>query len=278
MNRRAISSDADVALPMFAGSGADFFLRARAYSNVAPAQRVLVAIVPCPGDWELVRRKLWYRIPVRSAPAFDYAHVAFYLGHRSFGQRAWQIGHWASVENRHIVTRRELFPDKTDEARAGNTYFKLGLGELRALPRPIVSRRGRFSVFCATTLNKLLGADELNDLRHDSPLEDELWRGLKAYKIEAERQWHINAGPRHYCLDFAVFCARGGLNIECDGDSYHANAQKGREDNIRNNDLTREGWAVLRFNTHQIVHEMGECLETIRATIAQRGDIRALDF
>lgn len=153
--------------------------------------------------------------------------------------------------------------------------MKLEIGELKALPRPIISRRARFLVFLSTTLEKLHGADELNDLWHESPLEDEMWSGLKNEGIEAERQWRLKAGQRNYCLDFAVFCARGGLNIECDGDSYHTDLEKSR-DNIRNNALTVDGWAVLRFNTRQIVHEIGACLQEVRATVSERGGVQEM--
>ena len=233
-----------------------------------------MALLPSLRDWEIVQREGWYRIPCRSAPPSNYGHIAFYFGHKKFGERAWQISHWATIEREQTLTRRQLFPDEAEHARAGREYLKLSLGELKTLPRPIASRRARYLVFLSTTLEKLRGADELNDLWHDSPLEDEMWHGLKTHGIEAERQWFLTANRRRYCLDFAVFCARGGLNIECDGDSYHANAAKSREDNVRNNALTLDGWAVLRFSTQQIAHELGACLNEVRGTIAQRGGVQ----
>lgn len=119
-------------------------------------------------------------------------------------------------------------------------------------------------------MEKLFNAEDFNDLWHESPLEDEMWHGLRSCGIAAERQWFLSAGGRRYCLDFAVFCERGGLNIECDGDSYHANSEKSREDNVRNNALTSQGWAVLRFTTEQIVYEMPACLRDLRDHRAAR--------
>lgn len=260
-----------------ANRGAFLFPRAREYSNVLPSQRVLVALLPSLRDWELVQNEGWYRIPCKSAPPSNYGHIAFYFGSKEFGARAWQISHWATIAREETLTRRQLFPLESQHPRASALYFKLSLQALQELPRPIVSRRARFLVFLSTTLPKLRGADELNDLWHQSPLEDELWHGLKTNDIEAERQWRLRAGQRNYCLDFAVFCARGGLDIECDGDSYHANSEKSRDDNARNNALTRDGWAILRFSTAQIVGEMAECLRQVRETISQRGGVQSCD-
>ena len=222
----------------------------------------------------MVRTQGWYWIPSKSAPPSDYDHIAFYFANKGFGERAYQIGWMAKVDSYRTMSRGHLFPSEPFHPRADEPYLKINLGLLQQLPRPIVSRRERFLVFFATTLDKLRHADELNDLWHDSPLEDEMWHGLKQQSIEAERQWRIKAGKRDYCLDFAVFCARGGLNIECDGDTYHANPEKSRVDNVRNNALTHKGWAVLRFNTHQIAHEMADCLHEVRSTITERGGVQ----
>ena len=258
---------------MTPGQAGWLFPRAAQYRRVLPSQRVLVALLPTPHDWEIVREEGWYRIPVKSAPPSNYGHIAFYFGAKSFGKEAYQVAWWATLKREQTVLRRDLFPDAPAHPRADLPYLKLELGELKALPNPIVSRRARFLVFLSTTLSKLHGAQELNDLWHESPLEDEMWDGLKNDGIEAERQWRLKAGRKNYCLDFAVFCARGGLNIECDGDAYHTSPEKSREDNERNNALTSDGWAVLRFNTQQIVHELPHCLREVRDTISGRGGV-----
>ncbi|CAA9581533.1 MAG: hypothetical protein AVDCRST_MAG18-3210 [uncultured Thermomicrobiales bacterium] len=37
-------------------------------------------------------------------------------------------------------------------------------------------------------------------------------------RVLAERQEFVTAKGRNYALDFAVYCARGKINIETDGD------------------------------------------------------------
>ena len=274
---QAAAPTASAARPVGAGRAALVFGGGCDYAG-ASAERVLVALLPRARDWDIARLQGWYRIPVASAPPQDFEHLAFYLGHASFGARAWQIEHFAAIERVQTVTRRELFPDQSRHPRAGQAYFKFDLGALQTLERPIISRRARYEVFIPTTLAKLHGAVELNDLFHPSPLEDALWAALRERQIEAERQWFLSAGGARYCLDFAVFCAGGKINIECDGDSYHANAEKSRQDNDRNNALTGEGWAILRFNTHQIRYEMPQCLKVIQGTIRRHGGMKTFDL
>lgn len=256
---------------------ASLFGAARDYKDVLPSQRVLVALLKEPSDWETVQEQGWYRIPQKSAPPANYGFLAFYCGSKAFGADAWQIKHWARVAKQQTVRRRDLFPEAFAHPRADELYQKISVADLQALPRPIVSRRARFLVFLQTTLSKLHAAEELNDLWHESPLEDAMWDGFKRENIEAERQWRLTAGRQNYCLDFAVFCARGGVNVECDGDSYHTSAESSRHDNARNNALTSQGWAVLRFNTQQITQELGACLQEVRATVSSRGGIALLD-
>jgi hypothetical protein len=63
-----------------------------------------------------------------------------------------------------VTTRRQLLPDEADHPRANDCYYKLELGPLERLPRPIPSHRLRRITFIATTLDRLLNAQEINDL------------------------------------------------------------------------------------------------------------------
>jgi hypothetical protein len=63
-----------------------------------------------------------------------------------------------------VVKRRELFPEEPWHPRAEDEYYRVELGPLQRLARPVVSRRLRRVTFIATTLGKLLNAQEINDL------------------------------------------------------------------------------------------------------------------
>lgn len=219
------------------------------HERVLPADQVLVALLNNERDLRIAREEHWYRIPVHAAPAFvrTCRILAFYQT-KVFKTDGWAINYVADIHKRETVTRLDLFPYQPHHVRAHEPYWKLHLGEVRRLPQPIISRRGRRIVFISTIRDKFDHARELNDLFHDSPLEDRLWEMLKSERIEAERQVYESVGKKNYCLDFALFCQNGRVDVECDGDTWHATPEQIPQDNERNNDLEKKGWAVLRFN------------------------------
>jgi very-short-patch-repair endonuclease len=146
---------------------------------------------------------------------------------------------------------------------------------LQRLARPIPSLRQRRITFIETTWDKLTLAEEINDLYDDSPLENRLWTELKRLKIRAERQEWVDVDKRKYALDFAVYCSKGKLDIETDGDEWHANPEKAAKDNLRDNDLESQGWQQLRFTTHQVQEQMSNyCIPTIAETINTLGGVQ----
>lgn len=240
--------------------------------QVPPAQQVLVALMNNKRDFAVARDEHWYRIPVKSAPGAVVAqHIAFYQT-KVFGDEGWAVNYWTEIKKRQIVKRRALFPDQPGHAHADD-YYRLELGELLKLSRPIVSRRGRRIVFIPTTLKKFHNALEINDLFHESPLEDVLWEAFKTQRIEAERQYYLTVRKANYCLDFALFCDRGHIDVECDGDTWHADRDRIPADNARDNALTTQGWAVLRFNSRALHDELPNCMRKVRDTINQRGGL-----
>jgi hypothetical protein len=143
------------------------------------APRVLVAVVPSLADWERVCREGWYRIPLRRAPqriGADY--LAFYHPGCFEGLR-WAIHYYAPILRYGVAPRRELLPEEAAHARADELYYKLELGPLQRLPRPIPSLRLRRVTFIHTDLAALLQATEINDLWRRPAPRERLWRGLQ---------------------------------------------------------------------------------------------------
>ncbi len=117
-------------------------------------------------------------------------------------------------------------------------------------------------------------AIEINDLYDESSLEDKLWLELKRRQIFAERQEYITVNKHNYFLDFAIYCAKGRIDVETDGDYWHANPEKSVEDNLRDNDLKTAGWQVLRFSTSQIQEQAAEyCVSTVVKNINKFGGV-----
>lgn len=235
---------------------------------------VLVAILPTRADFAILREQGWYRIPREKAPRrWPPRWMAFYQT-KDFGAEAFAVKYYGRVREIRLVARRALFPNDPPNPKTEREYYQIWLESLERLERPIPSRRLRRVLFIPTTWRKLHTATEINDLYDDSPLEDALWAELKRLEIAAERQWGIELSDAFYFLDFALFCARGKLDLETDGDRWHADPARIPADNRRNNALAAGGWQVLRFNTAQIREEMAEyCVPAITETINRLGGL-----
>jgi very-short-patch-repair endonuclease len=96
---------------------------------------------------------------------------------------------------------------------------------------------------------------------------------LKENNITAERQYFVHAGRNLYCLDFAAFCKKGNLNIECDGDAYHIGKEKAAKDNRRDNYLTKKGWSILRYSTTQLENP-ADCIAEIKESLYRKGGLQ----
>jgi very-short-patch-repair endonuclease len=239
---------------------------------------VLVAILPKLLDFEIARTRLWYRVPLdqvhgRLRDCWPPKWLAFYQP-KVFGAEAHSINYFGRVVNIREVARHELFPDEPHDDRSLRRYCQLFLEDLRRTERPIRSPSWRRINFIPTTWRKFVAAAEINDLFDDSPLEDLVWSEFKSRGIPAQRQWRIELGGRSYFLDFAIYCASGKLDVETDGDTWHANPERAAADNLRDNDLQSDGWKLLRFGTRQIREKLGQyCVPKVVETINTMGGI-----
>ncbi len=250
---------------------------ARVADSRHPPVDALVAIARTRESFARAVDEHWYHLPLDKAPpalrAGQVQTVAFYLP-GSFGAEAFQVTYAAPLLATATMTRRELFPHEPDHPRAGVEYMRLSLGEVERLPRPIPSQRLRRIVVFTTTRAKLEAATEINDLFHASPLEDRVWDELKQGGVAAEREYFV-PGDRNgmYALDFAIFGQQRNLDVECDGDLYHATPSRARYDNRRNNFLTSRGWSVLRFDTAHIREDLPTVMAQIHAAIRDCGGL-----
>ncbi len=131
---------------------------------IEPDDRVLVCLMNNPRDLEIARWDHWYRIPVRHAPADYLADIlAFYLT-AAFGDEKWAIHEYARVRGHELVRRVDLFPDQPDHPRANDLYYKMQLGPLQRLSRPIPSLRWRRITFLQTTGDRFLNALDVGEL------------------------------------------------------------------------------------------------------------------
>ena len=179
-----------------------------------PEDRVLVAYMPRPSDFALAQREGWYRIPQAHAPKGLHAeYIAFYFGQR-FGEMKWAIHFYAERKGHELTTRALLFPDQADHPRAGNFYYKVQLGPLQKLERPIVSLRWRRVTFVHTTWDRFQDATELNDLFIDGgEYVDRLYATLKERGLQPERNYVVREPGATYEVPLAVLCGDGHVEV-----------------------------------------------------------------
>lgn len=180
-----------------------------------PEDRVLVAFVPRPADFELVKKEGWYRVPQRHAPKGLHAeYFAFYFGRR-FGEEKWAIHYYARNLGHELLLRRDLLPDEADHPRAGEKYYKVQLGSLKRREHPIISLRWRRVTFIHTTWDRFEDALEINDLFVEGgPYVDRLYATLKERGIQAERNYHVAEGSVEYEIPLIVPCINGWIEID----------------------------------------------------------------
>lgn len=179
-----------------------------------PEDRVLVAYVPRPSDFDIVRRQGWYRIPQRYAPkGLNAEYLAFYFGSK-FGEEKWAIHYYARRAGHELVRRRDLLPDEPDHPRADDIYYKVQVEDLRKLAQPIVSLRWRRVTFVHTTWDRFRDATEINDLFIEGgPYVDRLYATLKDRGIRAERDYRVDDDTAEHVVALSVPTRDGRVNV-----------------------------------------------------------------
>jgi hypothetical protein len=141
---------------------------------------VMVAILPSPKDLEIARVLGWYRIPMRMAPKIvDVDYMVFYqtgkfpLGHDSL------IESFAEVCGHELTTRAELIRDEPNHPHAQEEYYKIQLGPLTPLPKPIPAHKWKRITFFYTLGNLVNEALTIKDLMVKSDDREILWKSLR---------------------------------------------------------------------------------------------------
>lgn len=162
-------------------------------SYMSPSALILVAIIPKPEDLQVARVLGWYRIPIRTAPRIlNVDYLAFYQP-ASFTDRKWRVEYLAPVLGHELATRIELLKEENDHPRADEEYFKIQLGPIQQLIRPIIAGEWKRFTFLYTTGEYFRRAKELTELTVRPGERRRLWKALRergsqipAYQAEQE--------------------------------------------------------------------------------------------
>ncbi|MCJ7648561.1 MAG: endonuclease domain-containing protein [Candidatus Lokiarchaeota archaeon] len=247
-------------------------------SKTKSKEELLVGIVNRVSDFKIIKNQHWYRIPIDKAEKhlkrrWPPKWIAFYYTTK-IKDYSQTIINYAQITDITKASRKELFPFEKKTHKAHRNYYKISFERLLTLPKPILSQRKRVIIFIQTTYKKFMNAVEINDLFDDSNLENKLWAEFKKNRISAERQEVVKVDDNFYFLDFAIHCKKGKLDVETDGDKYHHNPASALKDNLRSNDLTTNGWSVIRFNSQQIREKIElYCIPMVKVNINNLGGI-----
>lgn len=141
---------------------------------------ILVGILPEKRDLEIARLLGWYRIPLKSAPkVIDVDYIAFYQTNEFGKQHRWKIENICPVRGHELVSRAELFHDERDHPRANEEYFKIMLGQIITLPRPIITTEWKRITFLYTLGELFNKAESISQLVVRSEERQSLWQSLR---------------------------------------------------------------------------------------------------
>lgn len=169
----------------------------------ADTDLILVAILPDPSDLELARLLGWYRIPFKNAPkVISVDYLAFYQTAAFDDQNKWQIRFIAPVRGHELTTRSQLFRDQTDHPRANEEYYKIQIGDLIRLNRPIMADRWRRITFFYTTGILLKNASSIRDLVVEGEEREILWKSLRERALQSNETNTLQSELDYFDIDF----------------------------------------------------------------------------
>jgi hypothetical protein len=210
---------------------------------------VLVAVVTTQEDLWRATKEGWYRIPVRSAPGRLAAEYLAFYQTRAFPPGERFLIRWiAPVKGYLLATRRQLIPAEPEHPRATDQYFRVSLGNVAELSRPIPSARLRRVTFIPTTLGRLQEAREINDLWIRDSAQERLWKAFQQAGVEAECQYPLRDDLPQCLADFAVFCQHGRIAVAIEDASGQPTQVSGGRTSLSDYLASAESWVLVRVS------------------------------
>ncbi len=224
-------------------------------------RRVLVAVMNNPRDLRRAASEGWYRIPQRRAPrrlGADY--LAFYQTGAFRGHpEAHTVTFYAPVRGYRLLTRRELLPQEPLHPRADEFYFRIDIGPLIRLNRPVPAARLRRVTFIPTTLGHLLRAQDVTELFLDLDPLQTLWQALQAHRLRPLAHRLVGEWP----VDIALRAQGGYLGIRLSPEETGT-----RERMVR---YRGEPWLVLEVSQARLQEDLEGCLREIGVALLELG-------
>ena len=220
-----------------------------------PEDRVLVAVMNRPSDFDIARTQRWYRIPAEKAGrGAHFEYIAFYFT-AAFAEEKWSIHYYARQLGHELAERRDLLPDEPDHSRASLPYYKVQLGPLLRRVPPIASLRWRRISFIHTTWDRFEAAQEINDLFAEcEEFVDRLYHALREEGLGPERCYPLRESGGEYVVSLAIPCREGVVAVD-----------------VTTEDEAASPAQALRFTPEAAMAETEACLSTIRDQVDRWG-------
>lgn len=251
---------------------------------------VLVAVVNNIDDLRRAASEGWYRIPQRRAPrrvAADF--LAFYqTGAFRNQEEAQTVTYYAATRRYRLVTRRELLPAEADHPRAEDFYFRIELGPLLRLEKPLPSASLRRITFIHTTLDRLFHSSDVKELFVKEDPFDAFWQTLRANRLRPLPNRIFEQQP----VDITLRARSGYVGIRWHTDAENASIQEPAYARIAGSppdhaptplgatvanaetsprSAGRERWEVLTISPAQAETDLDGCLRRIGAALIRMG-------
>jgi len=224
---------------------------------------VLIGVVKRKEDLEHLRKDRWYRIPAHLSFRQSPRYLAVYPTARC-GSGGGGISFYSAIQEITRTRRIDLLPEEASHPRAKEWYWRLQLGPPRELPHPIENRLRRRITFAYTRLPELIKAREVGELFGIPPLEEIMRKSLLKAGITPTPQFCVMRQKRClYRIDFAIFCQKGKIALECDHSRWHQRPERKKKDSERDNWLKRNGWKVIHLTEDHIINNLIEAIELI---------------
>lgn len=234
---------------------------------------VLIGVVNRKVDLEHLRKDLWYRIPGHLSFRRSPRYLAIYPTARC-GSGGGGISFYSPIRRITRTRRIDILPEEERHPRAEDWYWKFELGPIRKLPRRIENRLRRRIIFGYTTVERLIQVHEIGELFGIPPLEEIMRRALLKAEITATPQFCVMEKKRcRYRIDFAIFCLKGKIALECDHSRWHQRPARKKKDRERDRWLKRGGWTVIHLNEDHIINNPIEAIELIYIQIGILGGL-----
>ena len=86
--------------------------------------------------------------------------------------------------------------------------------------------------------------------------------------ITYEREYTLKCkSGKKYRFDFAIQSEKCFIDIECDSKKYHSNKKQKALDNMRDEEIGKNGWRVMRLSEWAILNNPKHCTEQLKLLI-----------